>query len=71
MSDTEWPTHSEELARKVLDVISARTYQAAVEKSISERELRLITDSLYDTISGLVPWDVADVLAQVSKQVKL
>lgn len=68
---SEWATHQNELARKVVDVINDRLYRHAAgtdESSISERELGLIADALYDTITGLVPWDVADMIAQIRKE---
>lgn len=67
----EWPELQEELARKALEVLDQRVHQHLVEAKLSERELRLVVDSLYDTISGLVPWEVANLLYSVRTDLDL
>lgn len=68
---SEWPEMQEELARKALEVLDQRVHQHLVEATLSERELRLVVDSIYDTISGLVPWDVANLVYGVRKDLDL
>lgn len=63
---TEWATHSDELARKVLTVLNEQCHACYVEKAFDEKTLRLIVGALYETVSGLVPFkDCADILNQV------
>ncbi len=65
---SEWATHQEELSRKVLTVLEDRVHKHLVEGLIDAQEMRWIADALYDTVSGLVPWEVADTIAQVQKE---
>lgn len=68
---SEWPELQEELARKALEVLGQRVHQHFIEATLSKRELRLVVDSIYDTISGLVPWEVANLVYDVRKDLKL
>ena len=67
----EWPELQEELARKALEVLDQRVHQHLVEAKLTERELRLVVDSVYDTISGLVPWEVSNLVYAVRKDLNL
>lgn len=67
---SDWPTLGEELGRKALEGLDRRIRQHAAG-TISDRELWLAVDSLYDAITGLVDWDVANVLYQVREGLKL
>lgn len=64
MTERSWPEMGEELGRKALEGLDRRIAQHA-HGTISDRELWLAVDSLYDAITGLVDWDVANVLYQV------
>ena len=66
---TEWASCSEELARKVLGVIETRVYECQVEKLYDEATLKTILNSLNDTVSGLVPWEIADLIAKAIKEI--
>lgn len=68
---SKWPELQEELSRKALEVLNKRVHEHLVEAKLSERELRLVVDSVYDTISGLVPWDVAEIVYAVRKDLEL
>jgi hypothetical protein len=65
MATDNWPTFGEELARKALDVVHVATHDHLIEGTISERELRLIVDAVFNTISGLAPWDVSDLIYKI------
>jgi hypothetical protein len=65
---SEWASHSDELSRKVLTVLESRVHECVVDGKYDETTLRLIVDSLYDTVSGLVPWDCLDVINTISKE---
>lgn len=67
---SDWPTLGEELARKALEIMQRRLAQHAAG-AITDRELWLAVDSLYDAITGLVDWDVANVLYQVRENLKI
>lgn len=60
----EFPSSMEELGRKAIDVLSASIAKNAAGE-VSDRELMLVAGALYDTVSGLVDWDEADVIAKV------
>jgi len=64
--DSSWPSHQEELSRKVLEQLQERVFQLD-QGEITKRELSLIIDSLYHSITGLVPWEVAELLAKTQK----
>ena len=66
MSDQEksWPELGSELGRKGLDVISAAASKLE-DGEISERELWLIADAVYDCMAGIAPWDDANVIYAV------
>jgi len=62
MTETrEWPELGEELGRKALDVVADRVSRMD-DKELSERELWLIADAVYDTIAGLASWEDANVV---------
>ena len=65
-----WPELQEELARKVIDVLNDRVHMATVTGTITSNELRLVSDALYDAVSGLVPWDIANLVYQVREACK-
>lgn len=52
----DWPSHSEELARKSLETV-ARWTRLHAQGRIRDRDLYLIVDAVCDTISGLIPDD--------------
>lgn len=66
-----WFELQDELARKALEVMDARLHQHLVTGEISKREMWLITDTVYDTISGLVPWETADLIYAIRKDLEL
>lgn len=67
---SDWPTLGQELGRKALEGLDRRIRQHAAGK-ITDRELWLTVDSLYDAITGLVDWDVANVLYQVRESLTI
>lgn len=67
----EWPSHSEELSRKALTVLEKGIHDHLVEGTLTERELRLVVDTLVDTVQGLVPHEVTDTIYRVRKELEL
>jgi len=67
-ADREWPTHSEELSRKVIGTLADSIHACHVDHKYDERVLRFIASALYDTVSGLVPWECADIIARAIKE---
>lgn len=67
----DWPSHSEELSRKALTTLEKGIYDHLVEGTLTERELRLVVDTLVDTVQGLVPNDVTDTIYRVRKEMEL
>ncbi len=66
-----WLEHSEELSRKALDVFERAVHQTLVEATMTRAELRIVVDTLSDTISGLVPRDVLDAIYGSRKELEL
>lgn len=56
-----WEDIKSEIARKTTEAFADATYKASAGE-ITERELRLIVDALYDATVGLAPRDVSDML---------
>lgn len=52
---------SEEIGRKALDLVADRVARMDAGE-LTERELWLITDAVYDTIAGLASWDDANII---------
>jgi hypothetical protein len=71
MNDDDEFALRNELARKALDVLHRRVHEHLIDATISARELRLIVDTLTDTISGLIPWDVIDIIYKTRKELDL
>ena len=68
---SDWPEHSDELARKVLTVAHDRMHQCLVENQFDQATLKLILRSLYDTVEGLVSFpDCADVLVAILQEIE-
>lgn len=66
----EWPSHTDELGRKTTDVIERlmASYDAG---KITLREIYLTVSMIYDTVSGLAPKDVCDLLADLHKELRI
>lgn len=69
MTSKSWPELTEELARKALDVVYDRAHRMS-EGELSAREMSLIASAVYDTITGLVPWDDANIIAAIAEETK-
>lgn len=61
MVEKTWPELGEELGRKALDVISVNASKLA-NSEITEREMWLICDAVYDCMTGLTTWEDANVV---------
>ncbi|SER27930.1 hypothetical protein SAMN05216548_11477 [Faunimonas pinastri] len=62
-----WEDIQGELSRKVVEALAERVHQHEQGK-ITDRELYLVVNSLFDTVSGLVPWDLTDTIYNVRKE---
>ena len=57
----EWPELAEELGRKAIENLNG--YMTKFEAGeISQRELWLVSDAIYDTITGLASWEDAKII---------
>lgn len=63
----DWPSHSEELARKTSETLHDVAWRIENGK-LTYREGLLITRALEKTIEGLAPWDVVDVLRAFQRE---
>jgi hypothetical protein len=68
---SEWPDLSQELARKSLDVFERALHRHLVEHDMTSGELRIVVDTLTETISGLVAHDVLDTIYSARKELNL
>jgi hypothetical protein len=68
---SDWAEHSDELSRKSLDVFERAAHRYLVEKNMTDCEFRVVIDTLTDTISGLVPFDVLDTIYGARKELNL
>lgn len=69
-TDTDkWPTFAEELGRKGLSTLKkwSDRYEAG---KITARELYIVTDALFDTMSGIAPWSDTDIVAAVHQDLR-
>lgn len=66
---TDWPEHSEELARKSLETLHRAMYERT-EGNIGDGELWIVINTLCDTIQGLVPQEVFDTIYGVRKELR-
>lgn len=62
-----WPELAEELSRKALDVINDRAFKFG-EGQLSAREMNLIASAVYDTVTGLIPWEDARIIQEVADE---
>jgi Mg2+/Co2+ transporter CorC len=65
----DWPTFGQELSRKAIEAL-----EKIVEKyengQAKKAEALAVVDALYGTISGLVTWDVVDLIVGIGKQIE-
>jgi hypothetical protein len=61
MSEQSWPELGAELGRKSLETVD-RFLHLYNEGKLSERELWIVCDAVYDCMSGLAPWEDAKVI---------
>lgn len=65
----DWPTFSEELTRKGSEQL-AKWVTAYEAGKITDRELFLIANALWDTVSGLADKDLLRNLEQVIQEIR-
>lgn len=65
----DWATIAEELGRKGLGALKkwVDRYQAG---KITARELFIVSDALFDTMSGLAPWEDTDIVAAINDDLR-
>jgi hypothetical protein len=63
---SDWPEHSEELARKSLETLERAIYERT-EGQISDEELLIVAQTLTATVQGLVPQNVFDTIYAFEK----
>lgn len=57
----DWPSHTDELARKTLTALA----RLVEDEKVSPAEVRMVSGYLYDTVAGLVPKEVSNIVLQV------
>lgn len=61
----DWPSHTDELSRKVLTTLEKIVNANLQFNKPTSQEVRDTAGYLYDTVAGLVPTHVTDVLLYV------
>lgn len=69
MSEKTWPELGQELARKAVEVLHDRLFKHS-DGQISTATMFEIADALYDSVAGLVDWEVADMIYAVRNELK-
>lgn len=65
----KWPSFREELGRKGLSAL--QKYVDLHEKGkISQRDLYIVTDVLFDTMSGLADWAACDLISKINEDIR-
>jgi hypothetical protein len=65
----KWPSFGEELGRKALTTLE-KWMQRYDDGKINKRELYVLVDGLYDTVSGLAPRDDCAVIEAVHLEIR-
>jgi hypothetical protein len=68
-STDDWPTFGEELSRKAITALETIVEKYENDKATKEQVLAVV-DCLYETISGLVTWDVTNTIIDIGKRVE-
>lgn len=66
----DWPSHTEELARKTSALLGKWT-KMYESKKITKRDYFIVVDVLYDATSGLVPSELSNLLADIHQFLRL
>jgi len=64
---SEWRTHQDELSRKVTEQLAHYIYLHEQEE-ITDEQLKVVCDFTYNCITGLVPWEIADLFKKASDE---
>jgi hypothetical protein len=70
MADDDFAV-KKELSRKVSETAHAILHKHLVDAELSARETRVALDAVYDCVSGLVDWDIANLLYNARKELGL
>jgi hypothetical protein len=65
---SNWPEHSEELARKALDTLGRAAFDLA-EGTLNKESFLLVINTIVDTTQGLIPNEVTDLILKVRKEI--
>jgi len=68
-AESFWADIQKELGRKSLEVLHQAVHDHE-EGTLTDRELVLIINTLFDTISGLAPQEITDVVYSVRKELE-
>ncbi|AMB48340.1 hypothetical protein [Methylobacterium sp. AMS5] len=66
---SEWATMKDEITRKALGTLADAQLRFS-DGQITGRELWCIVDGIYDTVSGLVDWDIAQLIYRARQELK-
>lgn len=64
-----WDDIQAELSRKAIETVSDLTCRHAVG-DLTDGELITGINAIFDTISGLAPWDVTDLIYKIRKDLE-
>jgi hypothetical protein len=66
---SDWPEHSQELARKALTTLESLLLKNE-EGEVSSEQLWVALDAMCDTIQGLVPAEAFDMIYSVRQAIR-
>ena len=64
-----WPELQEELARKAIETVQRFDHLHSAG-TISDETFYHVADAIYDCITGLAPWDVANIIYAVRQEMR-
>lgn len=67
--ESDFATQKEEITRKALGTLADAQLRHQ-DGQISARDLWLVADTIYDTVSGLVDWDIAQLIYSARQELK-
>jgi hypothetical protein len=66
---SEWATHSEELNRKAIEVLSGAIYRNS-EGTLDDKGLHTVAETLATVTQGLIPKETWELIYAVQKEIE-
>lgn len=69
VSESSWPELQEELTRKTVETMSEIAHKHSLGE-LTDAEVIASVNAVFDVTSGLIPWDVADLLYKIRQDIE-